>query len=339
MSLGMDHRFVVHTPLMWRDKAATWALARKLRRRGLGGADRRGDAQLLSRRPHPAPRLGPWLRLYNARPACCVGPVGKRLPRRRHHELRRQDDGGAVSYAVKEIFYTLQGEGAQTGRPSVFCRFAGCNLWSGREADRARAVCSFCAHRFRRPRRAARVAVIRAPETLAGEGRIAVAQRRARAVCRLGTGGEPLLQLDPPLIAALHRRAKFEIAVETNGTVAPPDGDRLALRQPESRRSAGARQGRHELKIVVPQSGARPARFCPPRLCPLFAAADGRARPRPQRTELAMAFCQAHPRWQLSLQTHKLIGFRLKAAACRTLARRRVCRRCPLELQRRRGWR
>jgi len=163
----------------------------------------------------------------------------------------------AVSYAVKEIFYTLQGEGAQTGRPAVFCRFAGCNLWSGREADRASAICSFCDTDFvgtdgtaggRYP----------TPETLAD--RVAAHwPRNAPARFVVCTGGEPLLQLDPPLIAALHDRG-FEIAVETNGTIAPPAGLDWVCVSPKAGAGLVVERG-DELKIVVPQAGLDPPDF------------------------------------------------------------------------------
>jgi 7-carboxy-7-deazaguanine synthase len=215
-----------------------------------------------------------------------------------------------MSYAVREIFYTLQGEGALTGRPAVFCRFAGCNLWSGREEDRAAAACSFCDTDFvgtggtdgGRYRDAAALAdKIAALWPEAGAARF--------VVC---TGGEPLLQLDPPLIAALHRRG-FEIAVETNGTLALPEGLDWVCVSPK----AGAPlvvTGGDELKIVVPQGGLDPLAFesldfrrfsVQPMDGPGLDPA-GRA----GNTEWAIRFCLEHPRWQLSLQTHKITGIR-----------------------------
>ena len=210
-----------------------------------------------------------------------------------------------MSYGVKEIFYTLQGEGAQTGRPSVFCRFAGCNLWSGREESRLRAVCPFCDTDFvgtdgseggRYPD----------AETLAAKvAELWPAGGAARfVVC---TGGEPLLQLDPPLIDALHARG-FEIAVETNGTVPLPDGLDWVCVSPK----AGARlvvETGDELKIVVPQSGLDPLDFAGLGFR-RFSVQPMDGPDHARNTELAMAFCHTHPRWQLSLQTHKLIGFR-----------------------------
>ena len=210
-----------------------------------------------------------------------------------------------MNYAVKEIFYTLQGEGAQTGRPSVFCRFAGCNLWSGREADRADAVCSFCDTDF-----------VGTDGT--GGGRYRNAETLADRIARHGpvgaparfvvcTGGEPLLQLDRPLIDALHARG-FEIAIETNGTIALPDGLDWVCVSPKAGAELVVECG-DELKIVVPQPGLDPLDFAH--------LAFGRFSVQPMdggdrlhNTELAMAFCQAHPQWQLSLQTHKLAGFR-----------------------------
>ena len=215
-----------------------------------------------------------------------------------------------MSYAVKEIFYTLQGEGALTGRPAVFCRFAGCNLWSGREEDRTAAVCKFCDTDF--------VGIDgsaggRYPDAAALAGRIAALWPEGAAarfvVC---TGGEPLLQLDPPLIDALHAQG-FEIAVETNGTIAPPAGIDWLCVSPKAGAPLIVSAG-DELKIVMPQPGLDPLDFADlafrrfsvqpvddPGLDPA-----GRAR----NTELAIRFCLAHPQWQLSLQTHKTTGIR-----------------------------
>jgi 7-carboxy-7-deazaguanine synthase len=210
-----------------------------------------------------------------------------------------------VSYAVKEIFYTLQGEGAQTGRPAVFCRFAGCNLWSGREADRARAICSFCDTDF--------VGIDgteggRYPdaETLA-ERIAAVWPPRASARFVVCTGGEPLLQLDLPLIEALHDRG-FEIAVETNGTIPPPPGLDWVCVSPKAGARLAVDRG-DELKIVVPQPGLDPLDFADLAFR-RFSVQPMDGPDRARNTEFAMAFCRAHPQWQLSLQTHKLVGFR-----------------------------
>jgi 7-carboxy-7-deazaguanine synthase len=215
-----------------------------------------------------------------------------------------------MSYAVKEIFYTLQGEGALTGRPSVFCRFAGCNLWSGREADRAAAACSFCDTDFvgidgsegGRYADAAALADRIAGLWPAGQGARFV-------VC---TGGEPLLQLDLPLIAALHERG-FEIAIETNGTIAPPSGIDWICVSPKAGAPLVVTSG-DELKIVVPQEGLDPRdfadldfrRFSVQPMDGTGLDPEGRA----HNTEWAIQFCLAHPQWQLSLQTHKITGVR-----------------------------
>jgi 7-carboxy-7-deazaguanine synthase len=218
-----------------------------------------------------------------------------------------------VSYAVKEIFYTLQGEGAQTGRPSVFCRFAGCNLWSGREADRARAICSFCdtdfvgtdgSHggRYRSAEELAhRIARLWPRDEPA---RPCSGQGQAFVVC---TGGEPLLQLDQTLIEALHDYG-FEIAVETNGTIMPPPGLDWLCVSPKAGARMVIEQG-DELKIVVPQAGLDPLDFAHLAFR-RFSVQPMDGPDRASNTELAMAFCRAHPQWQLSLQTHKLVGFR-----------------------------
>ena len=210
-----------------------------------------------------------------------------------------------MSYAVKEIFYTLQGEGAQAGRPAVFCRFAGCNLWSGRESDRAGAVCRFCDTDF-----------VGTDGT--GGGRFAEAGALAQAVARawpeeggrrfvVCTGGEPLLQLDPPLVAALHR-AGFEIAIETNGTLPAPVGLDWICVSPKAGAPLFLDSG-DELKIVIPQQGLDPRDFASLRFAHFSVQPmDGPERVR--NTELAIDFCLANPKWRLSLQTHKLGGFR-----------------------------
>ncbi len=207
-------------------------------------------------------------------------------------------------YSVKEIFYTLQGEGAHAGTPAVFLRFAGCNLWSGREKDRASAICRFCDTQF--------VGVdgtgggkFKTPAALAS----AVLQqwpRRTRSqrfvVC---TGGEPLLQLDKPLIAALHQKG-FRIAIETNGTLIPPAGIDWICVSPKARAPLTLTHG-NELKLVFPQAGAEPRRFDKLQFDHFFLQPMDSPR-RTQHTRLAVAYCKAHPRWRLSLQTHKLIG-------------------------------
>lgn len=207
-----------------------------------------------------------------------------------------------MSYAVKELFYTLQGEGALTGRPAVFCGFAGCNLWSGREADRTGALCSFCDTYFvgtdgGRYNDAAALA-----DRIAG---LWPSSERARfVVC---TGGEPLLQLDLALIGALHKR-QFEVAVETNGTIPPHSGIDWLCVSPKVG-TPFVFGGGDELKIVGPQPGFDPLAFAD------FAFRRFSVQPmdgpdRARNTEWAMGFCRDHRQWQLSLQTHKLVGFR-----------------------------
>lgn len=213
-----------------------------------------------------------------------------------------------MSYGVKEIFYTLQGEGAWVGRPAVFCRFAGCNLWSGLEADRATAVCRFCDTDF---------VGTDGPDGGRFASAEALAQRVAAAwpadappravpfvVC---TGGEPLLQLDAPAVEALHR-AGFQVAIETNGTQAPPPGLDWICVSPKAGAPLVLERG-DELKLVFPQPGAAPERFAHLEfrhfsLQPM----DGPARE--ANTAAALRYCLAHPQWRLSLQTHKLIGIR-----------------------------
>jgi 7-carboxy-7-deazaguanine synthase (Cx14CxxC type) len=210
-----------------------------------------------------------------------------------------------MSYAVKEIFYTLQGEGAQAGRAAVFCRFAGCNLWSGHEADRATAICKFCDTEF--------VGV-----DGAGGGKFESAQTLAAAIeqtwpseSSLGkrfvvcTGGEPLLQLDASLIEALHS-CDFEIAVETNGTIAaPPDLDWICV-SPKAGTELAQRSG-DELKLVYPQAGADPRGFETLSFRHFFLQPmDGPDRA--LNTERALRYCLDRPQWRLSLQTHKFLG-------------------------------
>ncbi len=211
-----------------------------------------------------------------------------------------------MTYSVKEIYYTLQGEGAQVGRPAVFLRFAGCNLWSGRERHRAAAVCRFCDTAF-----------VGTDGTLGGKYATAAGLARMVADCwpadedgpRLVvcTGGEPLLQLDPPLIDALHG-AGFEIAVETNGTIAAPPGLDWLCVSPKANAPLAQTCG-DELKLVVPQDEpeAAPERFAHLPFDHFFLqpmdGPDVEA-----NTRAAVAYCLAHPRWRLSLQTHKLLG-------------------------------
>ncbi|MGE0490457.1 MAG: 7-carboxy-7-deazaguanine synthase [Vulcanimicrobiota bacterium] len=209
-----------------------------------------------------------------------------------------------MTYAVKEIFYTLQGEGANSGRPSVFCRFSGCNLWSGREQDRASAICQFCDTDFVGTNGPGG-GKFRSPEDLAA----AIAEQWPAGqdsprfvVC---TGGEPLLQVDEPLVQALHQRG-FQVAVETNGTLVPPAGIDWVCVSPKAGSDFVLRKG-HELKLVFPQSGAPPERFEDTEFEHYYLQPmDG---PRvSENTQAAVRYCLDHPRWKLSLQTHKLLG-------------------------------
>ncbi len=211
-----------------------------------------------------------------------------------------------MSYQVKEIFYTLQGEGANAGRPAVFCRFAGCNLWSGREQDRATAVCQFCDTDF-----------VGTDGSLGGK--FTDAQALASQIAALWptahranrfvvlTGGEPLLQLDEALVAALHNEGFF-IALETNGTLAAPAGIDWICVSPKANAAWVQRSG-HELKVVWPQAGTdldalEAANFTHRYLQPM----DNLLRRR--NTELCIAVCLQRPAWRLSLQTHKITGIR-----------------------------
>ncbi len=208
-------------------------------------------------------------------------------------------------YTVKEIFYTIQGEGIQAGRPAVFCRFAGCNLWTGRESDRASAVCDFCDTDFvgvgpdgGRFATAAELADAVASRWPAGEG------GRPFVVC---TGGEPLLQLDEKGIAALHARG-FEVAVETNGTQPLPRGLDWVCVSPKADAPLVIGGG-DELKLVFPQPKAPPERFLGLDFRHwLLQPMDGPALR--ENTEAAVAYCLGHPRWRLSVQTHKVLGIR-----------------------------
>jgi 7-carboxy-7-deazaguanine synthase len=212
----------------------------------------------------------------------------------------------AMTYSVKEIFYTLQGEGANAGRPAVFCRFAGCNLWTGHEADRASAICRFCDTDF-----------VGVDGTLGGKYRDArelagmidaqwpVAERQGRFVVL--TGGEPLLQVDQAFVDALHDRG-FEVAIETNGTIEPPAGLDWICVSPKADAPLRLLEG-DEIKVVVPQSGldltalerlSFTHRFVQPMDGPALA----------ENTQWAIDWCLSHPAWRLSLQTHKMLGIR-----------------------------
>ncbi|MEY5003450.1 MAG: hypothetical protein RL678_1259 [Pseudomonadota bacterium] len=208
-----------------------------------------------------------------------------------------------MSYSVKEIFHTLQGEGAQAGRPAVFCRFAGCNLWSGREEDRSSAICQFCDTDF-------------VGTDGVNGGRFADAQRLADAIDEqwpeteslhkyvVFTGGEPLLQLDVPLIAAMHTHG-FEVAIETNGTLPIPEGIDWVCVSPKQGAKLIVERG-NEIKVVVPQTGQDLAAFEQMHFQHYFLQPmDG---PDKQRnTELAISICKQRPRWRLSVQIHKLL--------------------------------
>jgi Organic radical activating enzymes len=207
-------------------------------------------------------------------------------------------------YTVKEIFYTLQGEGANAGRPAVFCRFSGCNLWTGRESDRATAVCDFCDTDF--------VGVgpdggkFAMADDLAGAvaAKWPKADGRRLVVC---TGGEPLLQLDAAAVDALHARG-FEVAVETNGTQTPPPGLDWICVSPKARADLVLRGG-NELKLVFPQPGMDPSQFESMAFDEFFLQPmDGPDQA--ANTRAALGYCLAHPRWRLSIQTHKLLGIR-----------------------------
>ena len=208
-----------------------------------------------------------------------------------------------MTYSVKEIFLTLQGEGGQAGRPAVFCRFTGCNLWTGREQDRASAVCTFCDTDF---------VGVDGP----GGGKFETPGKLADAIAAkwLGdadnrlvvcTGGEPLLQLDPPLIEALHARG-FSIAVESNGTIAAPSGIDWLCVSPKADAPLAQASG-HELKLVWPQTGVDPARFEHLDFG-RFSLQPMDGPDREAATRACIDYCLSHPRWRLSLQTHKYLG-------------------------------
>jgi len=226
-----------------------------------------------------------------------------------------------MAYAVKELFYTLQGEGGQAGSPAVFCRFAGCNLWTGREEDRHKAVCTFCdtqfvgtdgvnGGKFAAPadlaKRAAEIwdggDATRRAARVGGASAFPPILPSALVVC---TGGEPLLQLDAAMVAAFHAEG-FRVAVETNGTQPAPAGIDWICVSPKATAPVVLTSG-HELKLVYPQREAMPERFTGLDFQHFFLQPmDGPDLAR--NTELAVQYCLAHPRWRLSLQTHKLLG-------------------------------
>ncbi|MDR3535273.1 MAG: 7-carboxy-7-deazaguanine synthase [Acetobacteraceae bacterium] len=207
-----------------------------------------------------------------------------------------------MTYAVKEIFLTLQGEGAQAGRAAVFCRFAGCNLWSGREQDRADAICRFCDTDFVSPD----AGKFASPEALANA---IAAEWRGDAVRRfvVFTGGEPLLQLDTALLDAVHARG-FEAAIETNGTLPAPAALDWVCVSPKAGAQLVQRSG-DELKLVFPQDGLDPSSLTGLAFRHfLLQPMDGPDRV--ANTEAAIDYCLRHPQWRLSVQTHKMIGVR-----------------------------
>jgi 7-carboxy-7-deazaguanine synthase len=214
-----------------------------------------------------------------------------------------------MTYTVKEIFYTLQGEGARTGRAAVFCRFSGCNLWSGREEDRARAVCQFCDTDFvgTEPdggRFSSATELADAIDRCWGGGVVPLEGAAKYVVC---TGGEPLLQLDQALIDALHARG-FEVAVETNGTKPAPAALDWICVSPKAGAPFVQTSG-SELKLVFPQVDAPPEAFAQLAFEYFFLQPmDGPSTAR--NTELAIEYCLRHPIWRLSIQTHKLLGLR-----------------------------
>ena len=217
-----------------------------------------------------------------------------------------------MTYTVKEIFYTLQGEGAQTGRAAVFCRFSGCNLWSGREEDRSRAVCQFCDTDFVGTgpdggKFSSANELADAVDRCWGGGHVASANEdpaRKYVVC---TGGEPLLQVEDALIDALHSRG-FEVAVETNGTRPAPASLDWVCVSPKAGAPLVQTSG-NELKLVYPQENAPPEKFERLEFRHFFLQPmDGPETAR--NTELAIDYCLRHPRWRLSIQTHKLVGIR-----------------------------
>jgi 7-carboxy-7-deazaguanine synthase (Cx14CxxC type) len=207
-----------------------------------------------------------------------------------------------MTYTVKEIYYTLQGEGAQTGRAAVFLRFAGCNLWTGLERDRATAVCRFCDTQF-------------VGTDGPGGGKFSTASDLAQAVAAkwpgggrpyvVCTGGEPLLQLDDGAVAALHAKG-FEVGVETNGTQLPPNGIDWICVSPKAEADLVLKKG-DELKLIYPQAGGDPTRYAHLDFAHFFLQPMDSPE-REANTEAAIRYCRTHPTWRLSLQTHKLIG-------------------------------
>lgn len=211
-----------------------------------------------------------------------------------------------MSYSVKEIFYSLQGEGFYTGRPAVFCRFSGCNLWSGKEADREKAICKFCDTDF---------------AGCDGEdgGQFATADRLVEKIEKFRpdkkglkplvvlTGGEPLLQVDEKLLSLLHQRG-WEVAVETNGTILPPKGIDWLCVSPKTGVELIARSGQ-ELKLIYPQPGAEPEKFETLDFRYFFLQPLDSPE-REENTKMALDYVLSHPNWRLSMQTHKILGIK-----------------------------
>lgn len=265
-------------------------------------SDWHGSQAVYEERPRGKRRDLPFAQLSTPICSVHVGPAKQHRTIDTTSELLQQTR--PMPYAVKEIFYTLQGEGRNAGRPAVFCRFTGCNLWSGREADRAAAICRFCdtdfvgtdgtgGGRFAGGRDLARAIASRWPENVRGE-KLAVL-----------TGGEPLLQVDEALIVALHQEG-FEIAVETNGTIAPPAGIDWLCVSPKSG-SELVTTGGQEIKLVFPQAGAAPELF-EALTFEYFLLQPMDGPDRAANTAAAVEYCLAHPLWHLSLQTHKILG-------------------------------
>jgi len=213
-----------------------------------------------------------------------------------------------MSYSVKEIYYTLQGEGAQVGRSAVFCRFTGCNLWSGKEEDRPTSSCRFCdtdfvgidgpgGGKFENPMDLAEAVMDKFPTGVSKKVRPLV-------VC---TGGEPLLQLDKPLLEAFHGLG-LEVAIETNGTLLPPDGIDWKCVSPKAGAELKLRAG-DELKLVFPQEGIKPEDFESFNFR-FFFLQPQEGPDIQQNTQMAIQYCLEHPKWRLSLQLHKIIGIR-----------------------------
>ena len=216
----------------------------------------------------------------------------------------RAADLTRMTYSIKEIFYTLQGEGANSGTPAVFCRFSGCNLWTGREEDRASAVCKFCDTEFvgidgpgggkhKSPDSLSDAIVNTWPKDVSGHRFVVL------------TGGEPALQIDGLLLDALHRRG-FRIAIETNGTISLPAGIDWVCVSPKANTTVVVRKG-NELKLVIPQENCLPETFETWEFAHFFLSPmDGPNRV--ENTKKAVDYCLAHPQWRLSMQTHKILG-------------------------------